>query len=286
MDQLAKNILGIGGDKGRVWLADLPRVVEALATKWQLTGLQPLGNLTYHYVLAGFQADLPVIVKIGFDKEVLGREAVALQALSGYGCVTLLATNSEYGALLLKRIEPGHSLVSLVPTRDRETVAIACEVMQALHQAPITATFPAVGEWLATIDQAWDIPSDALQRARALKNDLLATSAPSVLLHGDLHHDNILASHQYSWVAIDPKGVLGEPAYEVGALLRNPPTVIQGIDSRPLIDQRLACFSQRLMIEPQRLRDWAYVQTVMAACWAVEDQLDPLPFLELLPLFV
>ena len=39
------------------------------------------------------------------------------------------------------------------------------------------------------------------------------------MLHGDLHHDNVLTADREPWLAIDPHGVLGDPekraAYEL-----------------------------------------------------------------------
>jgi streptomycin 6-kinase len=58
--------------------------------------------------------------------------------------------------------------------------------------------------------------------AESLFRELIASSESPVLLHGDLHHFNILSARRQPWLAIDPKGVAGEPAYEPGALLRNP----------------------------------------------------------------
>ena len=93
-----------------------------------------------------------------------------------------------------------------------------------------------------------------------------------VLLHGDLHHDNILAAQRAPWLAIDPKGLLGEPAYETAAFLSNPlPRILQDSDPRRLLTRRIAILSDELDIERQRIRDWAIAQGVLAAWWDVED---------------
>jgi streptomycin 6-kinase len=64
-------------------------------------------------------------------------------------------------------------------------------------------------------------PKRLVEMAERLFDELLSSSSSCVLLHGDLHHLNVLKS-QDGWKAIDPKGVAGEPAYEVCALLLNP----------------------------------------------------------------
>jgi streptomycin 6-kinase len=103
---------------------------------------------------------------------------------------------------------------------------------------------------------------------------LLVTSAPTVLLHGDLHQDNILQDGD-EWLVIDPKGVIGEDAYEVGAFIRNPIEML--ISSEKVLDMlryRVKYFSDELFIPSQRIKDWSFVQAVLAWAWALEDGLE------------
>jgi streptomycin 6-kinase len=90
-----------------------------------------------------------------------------------------------------------------------------------------------------------------------------------VLLHGDLHHCNILAARRRPWLAIDPKGLAGEPAYEAGALLRNP-------DPRRYLDpkvqrRRVDVLHEELALEKDRILGWGVAQAVLAAWWSIED---------------
>ena len=124
------------------------------------------------------------------------------------------------GALLLERANPGTSLRSYFPARANEAAKIASDLMLKLHQAPIPDHgFSRLGTWLMVLDHPWDIP--LLTKARSLRDNLLQTSPPPALLHGNLHHDNML-NHHGQWVIIDPKGVIGDPAFEVTNFLRNP----------------------------------------------------------------
>ena len=91
------------------------------------------------------------------------------------------------------------------------------------------------------------------------------------LLHGDLHHDNILAAGD-AWLAIDPKGVLGEPAYEVGALLRN----FWDRDTsdavrRQMSARRVAILAETLGFDRRRIAGWGVAQAVLSAWWSYED---------------
>jgi streptomycin 6-kinase len=93
-----------------------------------------------------------------------------------------------------------------------------------------------------------------------------------VLLHGDLHHENVLRSRREPWLAIDPKGVAGEPAYEAGALLRNPyPRLLEEPEPGRLASRRLDRLAGELKLDRSRLRDWAFAQAVLSAIWHLED---------------
>jgi len=93
-----------------------------------------------------------------------------------------------------------------------------------------------------------------------------------VLLHGDLHHDNILAAERQPWLAIDPKGLVGEPEYEVGALLRNPmPGLLAIPHPERVLARRLDILAESLGFDRDRLRAWGLAQAVLAAWWSIED---------------
>lgn len=281
MSVFDQNILRRGGES---WLAGLPERVDALAAKWGLKTLAPLENLSFHYVLAGEQNHRPIILKLGFDAETLEYEACALRAFQGYGVVELLNQDKTQKALLLRRIVPGYSLKSLFPTRDEEAVQVASQIMQNLHRAPIPthAAFPRIADWLMALDRASALPSHHLVKARALSRILLQTSTESVILHGDLHHENLLFDEEQGWLAIDPKGVIGESAYEVGAFIHNPlPDILSDPNCATLIQKRVAFFAELLGISCERILMWCYVQSVLSACWRLEDQLDPQSALEI-----
>ena len=93
-----------------------------------------------------------------------------------------------------------------------------------------------------------------------------------MLLHGDLHHDNILASTSSGWVAIDPKGIVGDPGYEVGTFMLNQ-LPVGAADSvvQELSKQRLSIFSAELQISRERLAGWAFCHAVLSALWSFED---------------
>jgi streptomycin 6-kinase len=81
----------------------------------------------------------------------------------------------------------------------------------------------------------------------------------------------VLFDERRSWVAIDPKGVIGELEYEIGAALRNPYERPDLLASPETIERRLAIFQAALGIDVDRARAWAFAQGVLSAIWSVED---------------
>ena len=274
MQLFEKNISRLQGEKGKQWLADLPRSIAQMEKIYGLSGLKPVENLSYNYVLSGFQGEKTIILKLGIDNDALKREAAALKAFTGFGVVTVLAESD--GMLLLQRAVSGGSLKSYFPKKDTEAISITCQCLKQLHQAPIlkSKAFPHIQDWLMILNQDWPIPKSYLQKARALRDQLIQTSTKDVLLHGDLHHDNILQSGD-DWLVIDPKGVIGEAAYEVAAFIRNPMPELLTIDTvENIIHHRIDLFATILDVAQQRILDWCFVQAVLSWCWAIEDGLD------------
>jgi streptomycin 6-kinase len=96
--------------------------------------------------------------------------------------------------------------------------------------------------------------------------------AELVLLHGDLHQDNILSAGREPWLAVDPKGVIGEPVFEIGALLRNfLPDILSIPDPKLLMTRRIDQLSAELGFDRDRIHDWAFSQAVLSVLWSVED---------------
>jgi streptomycin 6-kinase len=265
MTLLENNIINLYGDKGKVWLDDLPCLTEEIAEKWHLENLAPVSNLSYNYVLSGFRETQPIVLKLSLDTLALDRETAALMVFDGYGGVPVL--DQTEGALLLEHVIPGHSLKNHLP--NDKSIQIMCNVMKKLHQAslPNGGPFPHIHDWLTTIDKEWDIPNEYLRKARELKNKFLETDGNPVLLHGDLHHDNVLANGN-DWVVIDPKGVIGDPIHEVW-------TFIMDLEKDT---QYVADFFD---FNVTVVRQWYFVRAILAACWSLEDNGDPKMFLDL-----
>jgi len=281
MTPFENNITSIYGDRGKQWLDNLPQKVTEIAEFWHLSDLKPAHNLSYNYVLSGMRGQESIILKLACDSHELKREITALKAFAGYGAVLVL--EQEEGVLLLEHAKPGESLKNTFPHKDEEGTQVACKVMQRLHQAPLPKEniFPHIRDWLRIIDKDWDIPDIYLKKARLLKDQLLKTSPEPVLLHGDLHHENILKNGE-DWVVIDPKGVIGDPAFEVAAFVRNPSPELL---TSAIIEQRIHTFAQALETDRSRISQWCFVGSVLSWAWGIEDGIDLKGFVHLPEIF-
>jgi streptomycin 6-kinase len=285
MKAFEQNIINLYGEKGRQWLDDLPSLIAQVAKIYELSNLKLVNNLSYNYVLSGFQGSHPIILKLVLDIDGFKREAAAMMAFSEFGVVQVFSENA--GLLLLECAVPGVSLKSYFPENDDEAINITASVIKRLHKAPIpsTYTFPHIKDWLAALDKNWNIPAQYLQKARQLRTHLLKNSIKKVLLHGDLHHDNILQNGD-DWIVIDPKGVIGEPTYEVAAFIRNPiPELLTHDNAKNIIHNRIIRFAEILELSSQRILDWCFVQAVLSWVWALEDGGDDSYFKKLTEFF-
>lgn len=278
----ADTIVGLHGEAGRVWLGRLPGLVERCAERWSLKVGPPFPALSFNYAAP---AERPggerLVLKVGVPGAELSSEVGALRLFDGRGAVRLLEADAEWGALLLERLEPGTQLVALCEGDDAAATAAAAALMRKLRRpAPAAHDFPTAADWGGGLRRLREhfgggtgpFPRRLVEEAETLFAELLASAAEPVLTHGDLHHGNVLAAARGPWLAIDPKGLVAEPAYEVGALLRNPmPQLLQRPDPVRVTERRIAQLSDELGFERARVRGWGLAQAVLSECWSIED---------------
>ncbi len=267
-------------DNGEAWLQKLSTLISACEQRWSLTALQPFPNLSYNYAAPAIRADgSEAVLKLGVPHPELMSEIEALRLYDGHGIARLLEHDAAQGALLLERLQPGTTLVNM--DDDEQATVIAAGVMRQLWRpVPHDHPFPTLDRWTRALRDIRDmfdggtgpLSERLVDMAQQLLRDLLDAPTGEVLLHGDLHHDNILQATRQPWLAIDPKGVVGEPEYEVGALLHNPmPKLLQMPQPGRALARRIDVLSEQLNFDRQRVVAWSVVNAVLSACWSAED---------------
>jgi streptomycin 6-kinase len=271
-----RNVTGAFPDGAR-WLDSLPDLVATFSRKWNLAMAGDPYKLSFHYVVPVLQdAGVTAVLKLGVPTRESIAETRALRIFGAHGAVRLLASDEAKGALLLERVTPGHTLATL---RDEAQAAeIAARIMIELWEAKAgDVEFPSLESWTSGLGKLRARFSGGTGRldpalvdiAQNLRTELLQSKEPPCLLHGDLHHFNILYGTASGWVAIDPKGVIGDPSYEPASFLLNPdPSIFL---DRSMQQTRITVLADRLKMDAQRITRWALVHAVLAAWWTIED---------------
>lgn len=253
--------------------------MSAVAHYLELWQLEPDGvpfetqTSTIQFVRRG---GMSCVLKVGHAQ---GDEATAavLSHYEGQGSVKVLASDGV--ASLLQRASPGTPLSQVVAAgRDDEATQIFCEVSNKLHTRPRpTSHFPDLERWGSAFEgtAAVALPAELVAEASATYIDLCASQTRRVLLHGDLHHDNILFDEVSGWLAIDPKGVIGEAEFESGAFLRNPTDDPRNFAVPEIIARRVGIMCNEQGWSRDRVLRWCFAQGVLSAIWSIEDGDDP-----------
>ena len=252
-------------------------MVQQLETRWSLKvgpRFPPTPGSPGNFVAPVTCADgQNAVLKVSDYIWETSTEIEALRIWDGTGAARLLAADPELGALLIERVQPGTMLAELED--DDETVQVAAEVLRQLWRPPSedNALRP-LDSWLAAYDRNREaihrgqdgFPKDLFTRADALRAELLASAAEPVVLHGDLHHFNVLRSDRAGWLAIDPKGLTGDRLFDLCQFLVNPKPVPASVNRR-----RLDIFCAELGLDRKRASNWCLVHAMLNACWAYED---------------
>lgn len=259
--------------------------LEIYARRWKIefSGRKietPSSTLVFDE-LAG--SHMPVVLKIlkpGSDEHNAWRW---LEYHAGQGAVGLLDKGDAAGVMLLERVFPGTGLAELVKAgQDAEATRHLCQTIELLdgdlHAGKaIPGGFKTVEEWGQAFGRnsrallTSKIPAQLLDQAHRLYNELCRSQGPRHLLHGDLHHYNVLLDTHQGWRAIDPKGIVGEMAYETGAMLRNPIEMPEFFTDPVVLKDRVGIICQKLGLEEKRVLGWCFAQAILSAIWWIED---------------
>jgi streptomycin 6-kinase len=232
-------------------LAALELVAHDVATSWNLDPGPRFALSCWSFVAP--VGDEAVLKVTAIDDDESADEGDALALWNGDGAVRLLRRDPLRRALLLERARPGTDISELP---DDEATAIAVSVGARLWK-PAQGPFRWIGDrvprWL---DRA-EGPTDAARGVLARARELYATLEPgrSTLVHGDLHHHNILDAGGRQ-LAIDAKPMLGEPEFDVPSFLWNPLAYRMRLD---VTERRLAAFAAAGLDE-HRMRAWTVIR--------------------------
>ena len=281
MRALEKNVINVWGDNGRSWLGQLPIIITELTQRWNLSDITPVNNMSYNYVAKAKLKvnNKPVVLKIICDKALIEDEYRALKHFNGKGSIKVLNMNPDLNALLLEQAVPGCLLKAHHPKKVENTIEIYAQVVKALSSHNLSKNdYTHVSHWCKAIDRINDerIEKCYISKAKELKEYLLSSAKNEYLCHGDLHLENIIQQSE-KWLSIDPKGIVGEMAFEAAAfdLTDKSEWSITPNTIQAKIITRIERLANALQIDKNRLLAWVFLRIIISAQWFIEDNGNP-----------
>ena len=244
------------------WVADLPQLLADLSREWSISVGPAYPDATEAFVARATTADgTPAVLKLLVPRagNSAAYEITVLRLTRGRGCVALLRDDAARGALLLERLGPqladaGFGLEQRLPI----LADLAAAVWRPAPGAPLP-TGADKGRWL--IDHITRLRGDcdeqtfayatACARSRIAAHD----DARAVLVHGDVHEWNALRSGD-GWKLVDPDGLLAEPEYDLGVLMREDPAELMSGDPW----ERAHWLAERTGTDATAIWEWGVVE--------------------------
>ena len=277
--------IGQFAEEGKAWLQRLPDLLERCRARWGLTLGPTSEEIKINYV--GF-AELPsgeeVVLKVGVPHRDFSTEMEALAIYAGRGINRLIDKDEELNAMLLERIRPGNMLVH--SPGKREQTEAAARIMLDLQSVPPPSghSLPHFSEWMESAFGDANNCADPerarpyveqFPRVRAVIAQFMKPSEPQRLLHGDLHHFNILKDDRRGWIAIDPKGVIGASCLDIGRFIGNAiDDDVSRAEKRQQVIDALEVFSEILEESFERVCLGAFCDKVIGSSWGLADPPD------------
>ncbi|MFI7602024.1 aminoglycoside phosphotransferase family protein [Actinoplanes sp. NPDC049681] len=267
--------------EARRWLAALPGLIDEVRDRFGLTLGAALDGGSCSWVAPATLPDgTPAIVKIGWPHREMYAEPAALRLWAGRGAVRLLGHDPGRHALILQRCDPGGRLADDArPASER--LRVGAGLLRLLWSAGLPEASPADPiESLVDVTADWaDLVEERMARLRPgydpglvaegarLLHDLPASAPHEVVVHGDFNPGNILATGG-GWLAIDPKPMIGDPAYDLWPLLDQVDDPYAYPDPARILRDRIALLAGELDLDPARIAAWCVARKVESALWA------------------
>ena len=218
----------------------------------------------------------PAILKVAsHDEERRGGKL--MEWYSGTGAARVLARKGD--ALLLERLIGKRTLSDMARHgKDDDATRILCRTAIALHaprDQPRPNDLVPLDIWFRTLEIAASHHGGMFATCAGVARSLLAEQREPVVLHGDLHHGNVLDGGARGWLVIDPKGLLGERGFEYANLFRNPD--LETALAPGQIGRRARIVAREADLDGGRVLNWVVAYAGLGAAWSLEEGDDPRP---------
>ncbi len=217
--------------------------------------------------------DVPAMLKVARSEEE--RRGASLMAWwDGSGAARVLAHDGD--AILMERATGHRSLTDMAHQgRDDEASRIICGVAATLHarRGSPPADLVPLSDWYAELSHFAGTDTGIVSQAASTARELLASTQEPCVLHGDLHHGNVLDFGARGWLAIDPKGLVGDRGFDFANILCNPD--FETATSPGRLTHQINVVAEAARLEPARLLRWVFAYAALSAAWTIGEHGDP-----------
>lgn len=274
---------------GKDFYEKIVRDIKTYADKWSLTSFQLIPSYSVNLVFKCYSSSFgKVVLKIGnpSSREVF-TEFNTLQEYDGRRLCKVFDADIEAGIILEECVQPG------TPLRDENSIdkrlSAFSHLYNGFHITPVKAEiYPTYIEWVSRITEYMSKRQDCrelylhMKKAKDISLSISNLYSRKLLLHGDFHHDNILLDYEGVYKIIDPKGVIGDPVFDVPRFILNEFSDEITEELYKKINYIISVLEEKLHIPKQILKQCLYVETAMGMCWSVQDGSTPEEFEKLL----
>lgn len=258
-----------GGPTGADWIRTVPGLLGEALERWDLRVTGPAWTGWTAAVVPVERDGEPLVLKVCWPHSEMRHEHLALRIWDGQGAVRLVAADPGHGLLVLERLDASRDLSR---TELDEACRIAGELLARLNVAA-PPQFVRIGDYLAPHLERMAgraaVPRRLRSRVEGLARELLAHPGPELLLHTDLHYENILGGTREPWLAIDPKPIAGHPGFELLSLLHNRMSELGSGSVRRGLRRRVAIAAEAAGIDEDAALAWSLLRAGLEVSWAV-----------------
>jgi streptomycin 6-kinase len=251
-----------------------PDVFAPWLTRWGLTPDGAAFSSLAGKLMPVRQAGAAAILKVSHSREEIAGGAL-MEWWGGDGAAKVLAREGD--ALLLERAMGARSLAEMARGgEDDAATRILCEAGDRLHAArpaPPPATLVPLQIWFRQLWPTAEAHGGLYAKSAAAARALLAEPREVGVVHGDLHHGNVLDFGDRGWLAIDPMGLIGERSYDYPHIIMNPDVETATAPGR--LARRVQVICEAAHVEPRRLLTWIVAYAGLSAAWTLGDGDDP-----------
>lgn len=242
--------------------------------KWDLTiDGEPIITKTSQLLPVRYHNTSCMLKKALIEEERIG--GALMNWWSGQGTAKVYLHDEN--AILMERATGAGSLMVMAKNnQDDAASTIICSVIARLHEAryqPPPEKLTALAEWFKSLEIIAEKQESLLKKAWLTAKKLLDTPREITILHGDIHHQNILDFASHGWLAIDPKGLIGERYFDYANIFCNPDYAVATKPGR--LEKQARLVSRLANLDYQRLLQWIFAYAGLSASWHLEEGSSP-----------